>query len=116
MAPEYTRGSVVRLKSSTSLMHRNLCVARGLQDKDSLSYAVAHKGTASFVHVTAGGQTAQTEVDYEPTKDKDPMAYITQVSSNAERASKTLGAVVANSVLIFEFCGAFLFEFVVGIY
>lgn len=76
---EYRRDSVVRLPSSASLIHRNLCVARGLQSDDSISYAVAHKATANIVHVAAGAYTQQ-EIDYEASKEKDTMAYITQVS------------------------------------
>ena len=77
---EYTRGSLVNLSSSSSLIHNNLCVARGLKDQTSISYGVVHKATANIAHVSEGGETVLKEVDYEPSKDKDPMAYITQVS------------------------------------
>ena len=73
---------MIRLSSSASLTHRNLCVARGLQSEDSISYAVAHKATANIVYVAAGASTQQ-EIDYEATKDKDVMAYITQVSRSS---------------------------------
>ena len=75
---DYSRGSIITLGSSTSLVHRNLCVSRDLQTENSITYGVAHKGTASIVHIAAGAST-QEEVNYEPTKDRDPMAYITQV-------------------------------------
>jgi glycerol-3-phosphate dehydrogenase len=77
---EYHKDSVVRLASSASLIHRNLCVARGLQSEESISYAVAHKATANIVHVTEGASTQQEAIDYEATKDKDTMAFLTQVS------------------------------------
>ena len=79
---EYCRGSAINLASSTSLIHRNLCVARGLQDESSISYAVVHNATANIVHLSGAGgaSTQQQEVDYESSKDKDPMAYITQVA------------------------------------
>ena len=77
---EYRRDSAIRLASSASLIHRNLCVARGLQSEESVSYAVAHKATVNIVHVADGASTQQETIDYEATKDKDTMAFITQVS------------------------------------
>ena len=78
---EYRRVSVVRLAGSASLIHRNLCVARGLHSEGSISYAVAHKATANIVHVAEGASTQQEAIDYETTKDKDTMAFLTQVST-----------------------------------
>ena len=80
MELEYARSSLINLSSSSSLIPNNLCVARALRDETSVSYGVVHKGTANIVHVSVGGEPALKEVDYEPTKDKDPMAYLTQVS------------------------------------
>ena len=77
---EYHRDSAIRLTSSASLIHRNLCVTRGLQSEESISYAVAHKATANMVHVAEGASTQEEAIDYEATKDKDTMAFITQVS------------------------------------
>lgn len=79
---EYCRGSAINLSRSTSLMHKNLCVARGLQAETDISYTVAHKATATIVHVSCAvgaSSRQQQEVDYESTKDKDPLAHITQV-------------------------------------
>ena len=86
---EYSRGSTINLTRSASLIHKNLCVARGLQAETDISYAVAHKATANIVHVScAGGASRQQQetVDYESTKDKDPMAHITQVGDQVEIA------------------------------
>ena len=77
----YHRDSVIRLASSASLIHRNLCVARGLQSERSISYAVAHKATANIVHIAEGASTQQEAIDYEATKDKDTMAFLTQAST-----------------------------------
>lgn len=81
---EYRRAPVTTgtvLASSASLVHKNLCVVKGLLSKNSISYAVAHKATANVVHVI-DDTAAQQEVNYEPTKDKDSNAYITQVSTS----------------------------------
>lgn len=80
---EYRQDAAVRLASSASLIHRNLCVAKGLQSEQSISYAVAHKATANIVHVAEGASTQQETIDYESTKDKDTMAFITQVSRSS---------------------------------
>lgn len=78
---DYCRRSAINLSRSASLIHKNLCVARGLQAETDISYAVAHKATATIVHVSCAGGASrqQQEVDYESTKDKDPTAHITQV-------------------------------------
>ena len=75
----YKPGPRIDLGSSTSLVHRNLCAESGLQAENGISYGVVHKATANIVHVSPTGECTRQEVDYEPTKDKDPMACIIQV-------------------------------------
>ena len=79
---EYKPGSRIDLGSSASLIHRNLSVKRGLQAENGVSYGVVHRATAIIVHASPTGECTRQDVDYEPTKDKDPMACIIQVASS----------------------------------
>lgn len=73
----YSRGPVVHMKYSASLLPGNLSVAREAEGKGSLTYAIIHKSSVALSHV-ANGACRQVLVDREQ-REGSPRCPLLQV-------------------------------------